>query len=285
MIAQLPPYFDAWIMDTKQPGQPPALEVVRTIDMKLKGKLPSQEVVDVRVTALRFTAQIDLIMRWAKMRESKFVCVANTHMLVEAHRSLAFANVLKKADLITPDGMPLVWMVKHLGKNNQDRVAGLDIMLAVCDDAAAENVSVFLFGSVPEVLERIKIKFQQDFPNLQVVGSISPPFRPLTAEDNAEIVRTINDSGAGIVLVALGCPKQEIWMAKQQGKLQGVMIGLGGAFPVYAGLKSRTPRWLQKMGLEWLYRLIQEPKRLWKRYSTTIPVFVWRALKQLVMPQ
>lgn len=247
----------------------------------LKDKPTSLKVVGVPVTALDFKSQIALMMQWAKQRESRSVCVANVHMLVEAHRDSAFANVLNQADLVTPDGMPLVWMLRWLGNPQQNRVAGLDIMLSVCDQAAEHNISVFLLGSEPEILERMTTKFHQEFPRLKIAGAESLPFRPLTDTENAAIVEKINQSGAGLVLVSLGCPKQEAWIAKHQGKVQAVMIGLGGAFPVYAGLKKRAPRLIQGAGLEWLYRLIQEPRRLWWRYSSTIPMFLWLALKQV----
>lgn len=251
------------------------------MDANLSEKLPSLRVVDVPVTALDFTAQIALMMQWAKQRESKSVCVANVHMLVEAHRDSTFANVLEQADLVTPDGMPLVWMLRWLGNPHQNRVAGLDIMLTLCGQAVEQNISIFLLGSEPEILERMTTKFRQEFPTLTIAGAESLPFRPLTDAENAAIVQMINQSGAGLVLVSLGCPKQETWIAQQQGKVQAVMIGLGGAFPVYAGLKKRAPRVMQGAGLEWLYRLIQEPRRLWWRYSSTIPMFLWLALKQL----
>lgn len=247
----------------------------------LKDKPTSLKVVGIPVTALDFKSQITLIMQWAKQRESRSVCVANVHMLVEAHRDAAFANVLEQADLVTPDGMPLVWMLRWLGNPHQDRVAGLDIMLSVCAQAIEQNISIFLLGSEPEILQRMTTKFHQEFPQLKLAGAESLPFRPLTDAENAAIVKKINQSGAGLVLVSLGCPKQETWIAKHQGIVDAVMIGLGGAFPVYAGLKKRAPRLIQGAGLEWLYRLIQEPRRLWWRYSSTIPMFLWLALKQL----
>ncbi|MBD1846774.1 WecB/TagA/CpsF family glycosyltransferase [Cyanobacteria bacterium FACHB-63] len=253
------------------------------MDTSLKETLPFIEVVDVRVTALGFEAQIALMMQWAKQQKSRGVCVANVHMLVEAHREPAFADILKKADLVTPDGMPLVWMLRWLGQPRQDRVAGLDIILALCSRAIEEDVRIFLLGSTPEILGRMKARFESEFPNLKIAGAAPLPFRPCTeAEDNA-IAQMINESGAGLVMVSLGCPKQEAWIARQKGKVQAVMIGLGGAFPVYAGLKKRTPRLIQNAGLEWLYRLIQEPKRLWWRYASTIPIFIFLAVKQLVV--
>lgn len=253
------------------------------VNIKLKDKLPRIKVLSVPVTALKFEAQIALMLEWAKTQKSRAVCVANVHMVVEAHQRPAFANILENADMVTPDGMPLVWMMRLLGKPNQNRVAGLDIMLALCSQATKEGISIFLLGSKPSILEQIKTKFKEEFPNLKIAGAKPLPFRQLTEAEDDAIAQTINSSGAGIVFVSLGCPKQETWMAKQQGKVQAVMIGLGGAFPVYAGLKKRAPRFIRNAGLEWLYRLVQEPRRLWWRYSSTIPIFLWLALKQLLV--
>ncbi len=251
------------------------------MSVNLKDKPPSLKVVGVPVTALNFDVQIELMVQWAKMRESKSVCVANVHMLVEAHRDPAFANVLENADLVTPDGMPLVWMLRWLGNPHQNRIAGLDIMFTLCSRAVEESIGVFLLGSEPYVLERMKTRLEEEFPRLRIAGAEPLPFRPLTETEDEAIAQMVNESGAGIVLVSLGCPKQETWIAKQQGKVQAVMIGLGGAFPVYAGLKKRAPLIIRTAGLEWLYRLVQEPGRLWRRYGSTIPMFLWMAFKQL----
>lgn len=253
------------------------------LNIELKDKLPRIKVLNVPVTALKFEAQIALMLEWAKTQKSRTVCVANVHMVVEAHQRPAFANILKNADMVTPDGMPLVWMMRLLGKLNQNRVAGLDIMLALCSQASKEGISIFLLGSELSILEQMKTKFKEEFPNLKIAGAKPLPFRQLTEAEDDAISQTINSSGAGIVFVSLGCPKQETWMTKQQGKVQAVMIGLGGAFPVYAGLKKRAPRFIRNAGLEWLYRLVQEPRRLWWRYSSTIPIFLWLALKQLLV--
>lgn len=234
------------------------------------------------VTALVFEQQIEVMVEWAKERLSKVVCVANVHMLMEAHLDHKFKSILENADIVTPDGMPLVWMMRLLGAKAQDRVAGLDIFHSVCHKAAIEGVSIYLVGSTSEVLTEMKARLRKDFPNLKV--SLAPlPFRPLTEAEDIELIQEINDSGAGFVMVALGCPKQEKWMAQHRGKLNAVMIGLGGAFLVYAGLHKRAPKWIRDMGFEWLYRLLQEPKRLWKRYGKTIPPFLVLAVQQLMM--
>lgn len=249
----------------------------------LETAVPTKNVIGFPVTALKLDNQIGLILEWAKQRLSKFVCVANVHMLIEAHREPAFASILKRADLVTPDGMPLVWMLRLLGTPSQDRVAGMDILLALCERASAENIGVFFLGSQTAVLDRIRANLERDFPSLTISGMEPLPFRPLTEAEDAAVTQAINNSGAGVVLVCLGCPKQEIWMAAHRDRIKAVMIGLGGAFPVYAGIHKRAPLVVRSMGFEWLYRLAQEPARLWKRYSSTIPMFLWLALKQLLL--
>ena len=245
-------------------------------------KLETQSVIGFPVTVESFDVQVDTMLDWARQRLSKAVCVANVHMLVEAKCHDGFARVLHRADMLTPDGMPLVWVTSRLRKQKQDRVAGMDILLSLCEKAAKEDVSVFFIGSTPDVLWNMKQRLNKDFPELQIAGMESPPFRPLTVAEDDALVQRINDSGAGLVLVSLGCPKQEWWMYHHKGRLNAVMVGLGGVFPIFAGQKKWAPAWVQKNGLEWLYRLLQEPKRLWKRYAKTIPLFLLLAFKQLV---
>lgn len=253
-------------------------ELATTMDEKP----PSRSIIGFPVAALRFDDQITLLLQWAKAFASRVICVANVHMLIEGHQNPAFASVLREADLLTPDGMPLVWMLRLAGLARQDRVAGLDILNAICHAAPAQGVSVFFLGSQQGILDRMKIRLEKEFPDLKIAAMEPLPFRPLTTMENQAIIQQINESGAGVVFVSLGCPKQEIWMMQNKGKVHAVMIGLGGAFPVYAGLHSRAPHLIRLAGLEWLYRLIQEPRRLWRRYWSTIPLFVWLACKQLL---
>jgi N-acetylglucosaminyldiphosphoundecaprenol N-acetyl-beta-D-mannosaminyltransferase len=244
--------------------------------------LPTKKVLDFPITALRFEEQIQAIMQWASARASKTVCVANVHMLMEAHWNPEFANVLQNADVVTPDGMPLVWMMRWMGARDQDRVAGMDILQGLCQQAQTQNVSVFFLGSQTEILSRMRSRLEQEFPKLKIAAMEPLPFRPLTETEDAELINKVNSSGAGLVFVSLGCPKQENWMAQHQGKIQAVMLGMGGVFPVYAGIHKRAPRIVRELGFEWLYRWIQEPRRLWSRYMKTIPPFIWLATKQLL---
>jgi N-acetylglucosaminyldiphosphoundecaprenol N-acetyl-beta-D-mannosaminyltransferase len=258
---------------------------VTRIDMistPVEVSLPSQSIIGSPVTALPFDAQMETILHWASDRTSRIVCVANVHMLVEARLDPDLADVLKTADLVTPDGMPLVWMMNLLGTRGQDRVAGMDILMSLCRQSRSHDVSIFFLGSHDTILGRMRQRLEREFPNVHIAGMEPLPFRPLTIEEDEAIIQKVNESGAGIVMLSLGCPKQELWMAQHKDKIEAVMIGLGGAFPVYAGIHRWAPSWIRQSGLEWLYRLVQEPRRLWKRYGTTIPPFMCLALKQLL---
>ncbi|MEO0534936.1 MAG: WecB/TagA/CpsF family glycosyltransferase [Cyanobacteria bacterium P01_A01_bin.123] len=245
-------------------------------------RLPTIEVTGTPVTALPFENQMRVMVDWAKHGLSRVVCVANVHMMMESHWHSDLRSVLEHADLVTPDGMPLVWIMRLQGAAHQDRVAGMDIFVSLCRQATDDNISIYLLGSTEDVLADMQARLQEEFPNLKLAGAESLPFRPLTTTEDAALIERVNRSGAGLTFISLGCPKQERWMADHHGKIQSVMVGVGGVFPVYAGLKKHAPKWIRDSGLEWFYRLIQEPKRLWKRYWTTIPPFIWLAFLQQV---
>ena len=246
---------------------------------------PVQAVIGFPVTALSLDNHVSLIIHWAKHRSSKVTCVANVHMLIEATRNPVLASILHHADLVTPDGMPLVWTMRLTGVANQERVAGMDLLLGLCKQASQQQISLFFLGSELDILEQIRVRLEREFPKLQIAGMEPLPFRPLTVEEDESIIDKINSSGAGITLVSLGCPKQELWVAQHKNKIQSVLIGIGGVFPVYAGIHKRAPKAIRDLGMEWLYRLVQEPSRLWGRYSSTIPPFLWLASKQLAASQ
>ena len=249
--------------------------------------IPKKEVINVPLTCVPFDEQMMLILRWAKTRASKAVCLANVHMLMEARRNPWYKDVLRKADLVTPDGKPLVLMLRRLGIMHQNQVAGMDVFENLCDLAEKANISVYFLGSTPEVLNKMEQRIREEYPILKVAGTKSIPFMSVdeireTKDD--DLIEEVNASGAGIVFVCLGCPKQEAWMSQYQGSIKGVMIGVGAVFAMYAGLTPRAPHIVQHAGMEWLYRLVQEPRRLWHRYSSTIPPFLYLAAKQLMAP-
>ncbi len=236
--------------------------------------LESQTIIGTRVDATSYEDACNRILTWAESSISCYVIAANVHVLTTAYWDRHFRNVLAGAELVTPDGMPLVWALKLLGFPQQQRVYGPDLMLALCDRLSSSNLSIYLYGCTPETLERLKKNLLRTFPGLKIAGSYSPPFRPLTPEEELADINRIHQSGARIVLVSLGCPKQEHWMARQQGKLKAVAIGVGAAFAFHSGTVPQAPRWMMRNGLEWLFRLRGEPRRLWKRYAITIPSFV-----------
>jgi len=218
----------------------------------------------------------------AAHRRSRTVCFANVHMVVEAHLQTDVAEAVNKADWAITDGMPLVWAIKSLYGLSQDRVAGMDMIMSLLARAEKDNVSIFFYGCTPDVLQRVRQFCQQNFPAVNIAGTISPPFRTLTDQEEKDVIDTINNSGAGLVFVALGCPKQELWMEQMKHRIHAVMLGIGGALPMLIGEKKRAPKWIQRIGFEWLFRLVQEPRRLFKRYAVTNTLFVYFFLKQLI---
>jgi len=213
--------------------------------------------------------------------QSSYVCVANVHMVIEAYLNNDFCEIVNSADIATPDGMPLAKAIKWLYGIDQDRIAGMDLMPDLMKECESKNLSIYLYGSTNDVLEKIILKAKQEFPNLKM-DFYSPPFKELTIDEKNAILEEINQKKPNFVFVALGCPKQEKWMAEHKGKINSCMIGLGGAFEVYAEVKDRAPKWMQDNSLEWLYRLVQDPKRLWKRYFKTNSIFIWLLFKQFL---
>ena len=244
--------------------------------------LPGASVLGARITALGWRETLDVLSGWTARCESRYVCISNVHMVITAQRDAELAETMRKADMATPDGAPLAWMLRRLGFADQQRISGTELMLAYFKEAAARNESVFLLGSTEETLLGLRRALQGSLPILRIAGAHSPPFRALTDLEDAALVDRINDSGARTVWVSLGCPKQEKWMLAHRGRVNAVMFGVGAAFDFVAGVKPRAPQWMQKAGLEWLHRLANEPGRLWQRYLVTNTLFVLGAVRQLV---
>ncbi len=221
-------------------------------------------------------------MQWATRNESRYICIANVHMLMEAHDSTDFRKVVNEADLVTPDGMPLVCMMRLKGARHQQRVYGPTLMLHVLNEAARQKIPVGFYGGAPEVLDALIERMRARYEGLNITFSCSPPFREMTLEEDAKVIEQFNQSGARILFVGLGCPKQEIWMAEHRGKVHAVMLGVGAAFDFHAGTKRQAPAWMQSVGLEWLFRLYTEPHRLWKRYLYHNPRFAILAVADLL---
>jgi N-acetylglucosaminyldiphosphoundecaprenol N-acetyl-beta-D-mannosaminyltransferase len=236
------------------------------------------------ITTGRFDEFVEQVFWLTDNRESSYVCFANVHMLVEAYQDPAFNQILNNADVASPDGGPLSKLMKLKYGHKQDRVPGMDLMPRLIEEAAARGKSVFFYGSTDDVLEAVVETAKAKHPNIKIAGHYSPPFRQLTEAEDQSIVDMMNNAGADLVFVALGCPKQERWMAEHKGRVKACMLGVGQAYMTYAGLEKRLPKWARDWSLEWTYRLYQEPKRLWKRYLVTNSTFVYLTLKDMLWP-
>ncbi|RYY55544.1 MAG: glycosyltransferase [Chitinophagaceae bacterium] len=236
--------------------------------------MATNKVLGLQISLGSYRSFVEEIMLLSSRHESHYVCVANVHMLMEVNRRKPFASVVNDASLVTPDGKPLTWALKSLSGIRQDRVAGMDLLPDLLKEAARTTTSVFFYGGTQGMLDRTRNVMQQRYPGLQIAGMYSPPFHASSKTEEEMDVQRINDSGAGLVFVILGCPKQEEWMARMKGRINAVMIGVGGALPVLIGLQKRAPNWMQDAGLEWVFRLYQEPGRLFRRYLVTNTGFV-----------
>lgn len=221
-------------------------------------------------------------MAAARQKRCNYVCLSNVHMCMEAYDSPEFNRVVNNADLVVPDGMPLVWALKALGEESAAQVRGADLLLHTCEKAEKNGIPIGLYGGTPESLLDFTNFLKGQYPGLQISFASSPPFRQLSQEEKDRYVEKINESAARILFVGIGCPKQEKWMAEHRDKLSCVMIGVGAAFDFFSGRQKLAPRWMQRIGLEWLHRLISEPRRLWKRYLKHNPRFVFHFGKQMV---
>jgi N-acetylglucosaminyldiphosphoundecaprenol N-acetyl-beta-D-mannosaminyltransferase len=242
----------------------------------------TDRVLGVPIDVLEWATALDRIHRWAVGRESRYVCICNVHSVVTATRDPAFFNVIADADMATPDGAPIALMLRRQGHQGQQRIDGPDLMWRFLALAQKTGVGVYLLGGTPDTLARLRERLAIGFPGLRVTGAMSPPFRALTDEEVAAQAEAINGSGAGVVFVGLGCPKQEVWMSRQRGQVQAVMVGVGAAFDFHAGTLPRAPVWMRRHGLEWLHRLVSDPRRLWRRYLVTNSLFVANAVLDLL---
>jgi N-acetylglucosaminyldiphosphoundecaprenol N-acetyl-beta-D-mannosaminyltransferase len=242
----------------------------------------SRHILGMRVDATSYRDAGDRIVGWANAGLSRSVCVASVNNVMIAERDPSFLAVMNEADLVTPDGMPLVWGLRWLGVPTASRVYGPDLTPMILSRAAMEGVPVGFVGGTPAVLDKLISKVSAALPDLDVAYRVSPSFDEATSDEEASIAREINSSGARIVFVGLGCPKQELWMARQRGSVRAVMIGVGAAFDFLAGIKPQAPVFVQRSGLEWLFRLVTEPRRLWRRYLHQNPRFVLLFGRQLL---
>lgn len=243
-------------------------------------KIDNLSILNVRIDVLNLGLAIEQIADWVEGEEPHYIAVVPAHSIMDAVDDPAFREVLNASDLATPDGMPLVWILRSRGYEYVNRVYGPDLMVAVFEHFQAKGWKHFFYGGQPGVADKLANRMGAQFPALQIVGTYSPPFRDLTEEEETHVAAMIRESQADIVWVGISSPKQEFWMAEHKDRLDAkVLIGVGAAFDFLSGRKRQAPRWIQRTGLEWLFRWFQEPRRLWPRYSQ-YPRFVWLLLKE-----
>jgi len=246
-------------------------------------RMQSLNVLGVKVSRVDYASAVAAIIHAAKQRRSFGVSALAVHGVMEAYRDRAFSEALNRLDLITPDGQPVRWALNLLGARElKDRVYGPTLMLRICERAAAEGLPIFLYGSTQTVLDRLSQNLKTRFPRLVIAGTKADRFRDASQAEDDEDIRMIAESGASIVMVGRGCPRQEKWVAAHLGKIHAPMLAVGAAFDFHAGTLPQAPQILQVYGLEWLFRLVHEPSRLWRRYLILNPLFVWSFGQQLI---
>lgn len=241
-----------------------------------------QAVLEAFIDAVTWEEAVGQITRWGADHQSRYVCICNVHSVVTTTSDVEFKIAVNNADMATPDGAPIAWALRRLGHARQERINGPDLMMKYLEEAERLDQVVFFYGSTDSTLAKLRVALARQFPRLRIGGTYSPPFRTLSLEEDEQVIEMINESGANVVFVGLGCPKQEKWMADHRGRVNAVMIGVGAAFDYHAGVIKRAPLWWQRNGLEWLYRLASEPRRLFKRYMVTNTLFVFGFLRQFV---
>jgi N-acetylglucosaminyldiphosphoundecaprenol N-acetyl-beta-D-mannosaminyltransferase len=245
--------------------------------------MPFRHVLGMRVDAPRSYAEaVDRISEWCGAGAAHTIGVATVNNVMESYDDATFRDVMNGCDMVTPDGMPLVWGLSILGVRSATRVCGPELTPLLLERAAEEGIPVGFFGGDPATIASLRRVAAARWPSLQVVYAVSPPFRPLTPEEDDDVVAAIMAAGVQLLFIGLGCPKQERWMAEHRERLPIVTIGVGAAFDFLAGSKRQAPRVLQRVGLEWAFRLVSEPRRLWRRYLRQNPRFLALFAMQVV---
>ncbi len=240
----------------------------------------SSEVLGVPVSVVNMESALATLGAWVEQRIRSYVCVTGVHGVVESGRDPELLEIHRRAGMVVPDGMPLVWTLRRRGHGHVGRVYGPDLMLELCRRSVERGYRHFLYGGAEGVPELLKSRLVERFPGLQIVGQYSPPFRPLTEAEDRDVVKRINNARPDFVWVGLSTPKQERWMAAHVGRIEAsALLGVGAAFDFHAGLKPQAPAWMQRSGLEWFYRMATEPRRLGPRYLRNNPEFIYRMFR------
>jgi len=238
----------------------------------------SRRVLGMRVDATSYAECAETVLAIGAARAGGMVCVATVHMVMEGFDDPVYRRLVNAADRVTPDGMPLVWALRRQGVTRASRVYGPDLMPEICARAEARGVPVGFYGGTPAVLGALRLRLRARFPRLEIPFAFAPPFAPVAPEEDARITDAIEASGAHVVFVGLGCPKQERWMAAHRERLSCALVGVGAAFDFLAGAKPQAPGWMQRRGLEWLFRLAHEPRRLARRYLVGNSRFIFHSV-------
>jgi N-acetylglucosaminyldiphosphoundecaprenol N-acetyl-beta-D-mannosaminyltransferase len=248
-----------------------------------QGSHPKKEnILGVQVSVINMDQALRTVDAWILERDSHYVTVTPAHSIMDAYQDHALRRIINASGMSTPDGMSIVWLLKLRGYSHVERVYGPDLLLEACRFGLSLGWRHFFYGGEAGVAAALASKQADQYPGLRIAGTYTPPFRPLTEVEDQEVLRLINDSGADIVWVGLGSPKQEYWMAEHLGQLHApVMVGVGAAFDFLSGSKPQAPKWVQRSGLEWLFRFFTEPRRLWPRYRQ-YPKFVLLVAAQLL---
>jgi N-acetylglucosaminyldiphosphoundecaprenol N-acetyl-beta-D-mannosaminyltransferase len=239
-------------------------------------------ILGVGVSAINMEMALSRIDGWIERREPNYVIAVPAHCIVECLRSEKLRRIYNRAGMVTPDGRPIAWICRLLGYRYVEQVRGSDLMLEVCKRSVSTGYRHFLYGGwPPDVVEQLALRLRERFPGIQIVGTYAPPFRHVTSEEDAMIVERINATRPDVVWIGLGAAKEEYWSESHVGKIVApVLIGVGAAFDFHSGRKAHAPRWMIRMGLEWFFRCLNEPRRLIPRYLRDNPRFIWNILLQ-----
>jgi N-acetylglucosaminyldiphosphoundecaprenol N-acetyl-beta-D-mannosaminyltransferase len=236
----------------------------------------------VKISRTNLISASEQILQWANDKARRYVCVAPVSTIVDAKRDAGYAAVINAADMVTPDGMPVVWLAHSKGYKDVGRTYGPDLMQQVCEQGQSRGTRHFFYGSTMETLAKLQTRLKALYPSMIIAGTYAPPFCPVPKREEQSILDQINQSGADVLWIGLGSPKQDFWISLNRPCLSvPVIIGAGAAFDFLSGVKPQAPRWMQKSGLEWLFRLACEPRRLWKRYLIGNVLFIWYVICDL----
>jgi N-acetylglucosaminyldiphosphoundecaprenol N-acetyl-beta-D-mannosaminyltransferase len=241
-------------------------------------------ILGINVSAINLALACQLVESCIENKEKIYICVAPVSTLVSCHEDPRYRNVVNEADIVTPDGMPLVWWARRKGFKQVQRTYGPDFMLALCDFGQNQEYKHYLLGATVDTCRKLEQNLKTRFLDIKIVGAFSPPFRELSEEENQQMIEDINSAHPDIVWVGLGSPKQDFWMKRNRDKINAsVLVGVGAAFDFIAGVKPQAPRWMRQSGLEWLFRLCSEPQRLWKRYLIGNTKFIYYLLRDFII--